>query len=253
VSSKISLNADVGEGMTNDERLIPNIHMANVAAGGHAGGGEILSRTIAACRENRVSIGAHPSYPDVENFGRRSLWGQVEPVMLSDSYTEQIIDVARAADAHNATISYIKPHGALYNDMATNWAVAEYFAMASVAVSERIGLPGMPALPVMALAGSTGHQYLMERGYAVIAEAFADRAYQADGSLVPLAHPGAVISDPLEVQERVIQLVETGTVPTIDGTTLNLDVDAIGIHGDTDNAIYTAFRLKKYLNALMKG
>lgn len=243
------LNADLGEGMPGDKQIIAAVDMANIAAGAHAGGGDILRRAVSDCRVAGVSIGAHPSYPDKDNFGRVSLWGQREAAELSDSWITQLLDVAAAAESVNGVVSYIKPHGALYHDIAHNWAVAEFFAMTCTIASNRLGLPGMPALPIMVLAGSTGHKYLIDRNYPVIAEAFADRAYQADGSLVPRTEPGSVIEDSRVVLERVHQLLDRGTLPSVDGADVAINPDTICVHGDTPQAA----RLAHDLRALMNG
>lgn len=224
------LNADVGEGMPGDHKLIPTIDMANVAAGAHAGGGEVLSTTVAKCREAGVTIGAHPSYPDEPNFGRISMWGKVPPPQLNSSFLNQIMTVAEAVEKVNGTVSYVKPHGALYHDIAHNWAVAEFFAMSVTLASRQITLPSMPPLPIMVLAGSTGHRYLQERGYSVIPEAFADRAYGADGSLVPRGENGSVISEPDLVKQRIEQFLTSGHMPTIEGDLVKVEADTLCVN-----------------------
>lgn len=244
MSQSLLLNADVGEGMPGDDDIIACVDLANIAAGGHAGGGETLERAIDAALRHDVRIGAHPSYPDQENFGRMSRWNDMSETELADSLREQILSVATTAHNSNAHISYIKPHGALYNDAAAHPHIAEFIARVITDVSKELQLPQMPSLPVMLLANAPGTRHLMERGVPLLQEGFADRAYTSAGLLLPRDEPGAVLHDSRDILDHVTRMWHSNYVLSNEGTAVTLRVDTVCVHGDTPDAVRIAKDLR---------
>lgn len=245
----IDLNADLGEECGDDIAMLSIVSSANVAAGGHAGGGQVLLNTVAEAAARGVRIGAHPSYPDRENFGRISpISNEVHPALFMESLINQILDVAAAAEQANAQISYVKPHGALYNDAMVNEDVALLVVRATRHASDNIALPGMPALPVMGQPGSTLQHIARVLSVPFIAEGFADRAYTPQGNLVPRSQPGAVLHDLQAITSQVLQMVQQGTVTAIDGTVIPMPIQTICVHGDTPGAVAIAQAVKTALS-----
>lgn len=207
---KVDLNADLGEGLPArvDLALLDLVTSANIACGGHAGDESTMARTVRAAVERDVRIGAHPSYPDRANFGRVSM------VMPSDnlrlSVIDQVRELMKIAEEEDGSVSFIKPHGALYNDVAADPDVAE--TVFSVA--------GEVGLPLMVLAGSPAVAWA---DISIIHEGFLDRGYMPDGSLVPRSEPGALITNFEEVTEQALRLAPR--------------VDSLCIHSDTPNAV----------------
>lgn len=218
------LNADVGEGFDSDAELIEVVTQVNVACGFHAGDAATMRRLCAMAVEHGVQVGAQPSYRDRENFGRVDV--EIGYDDLVRDLVEQVETLGSIADAEGTRVRYLKPHGALYNRIVRD----EEQARAVVDVALRYDLP------VMTLPELVAHRLVEDSGGTVIREFFADRAYQADGRLVPRSTEGAVISDPERVSQRVKQLLATDTVTAIDGTALTVDVESICIHGDTPKA-----------------
>jgi UPF0271 protein len=208
----IDLNADLGEGDTYDSELLEIVSSCNVACGGHAGDAETMRITVAAAIKNGVSIGAHPSYPDREGFGRRS--GFMTGDALRDSLVTQINSLISIAAEQGVSISHVKPHGALYNDAVNDRELADAIATAIVAAVPEAAFVGLPNSELQKAAAASGLDF--------IGEGFIDRAYQDDGQLVPRSQPGAV-HDSLElVLPQAISLVDK--------------VDTLCIHGDTPGA-----------------
>jgi UPF0271 protein len=235
----VDLNADVGEGCGYDERLMASITSASVAAGLHAGSPDIVRATIRVARANGVAVGAHPGFPDRENFGRREI--SVTPVQVEDLVFAQIALVAGVADAEGATLQHVKPHGALYNMAARDASLAAAVARAIAAFDSSLILFA-PAHSHLLLAGRAA-------GLRVAAEVFADRAYQRDGSLVPRSAPQAVIDDVNVVVARAVRMVAEGCVAAFDGTVVPLEVDTICVHGDTEGCDVLAARLRAGLES----
>jgi len=205
----IDLNADLGEGDAFDEELLGIVSSCNVACGGHAGDTASMRATVASAIKNGVSIGAHPSYPDQEGFGRRS--GFMSGDALRESLQAQIEALVSIATEQGATISHVKPHGALYNDAVNDSELADLIAMAILATVPDASFVGLPNSELQKAAATSGLEF--------IGEGFIDRAYQDDGQLVPRSQPGAV-HDSLElVLPQAISLVDK--------------VDTLCIHGDT--------------------
>ena len=229
--ARIDLNADVGEGfgpwpMGDDAGLIPLVSSVSVACGFHAGDPAGIARTIALAVAAGAAIGAHPGYPDLAGFGRREM--ELARDELEAAIVYQVGAVAALARAGGAELRHVKPHGALYNRSARDAATAESVARAVRSVSADLVLVG--------LAGSVSLQAGRAAGLSVAAEAFADRAYEADGSLRSRRLPGALVTDPAEAAARAVRLAVDGEIETADGTLIRVEADTLCIHGDTPGA-----------------
>ena len=252
----IDLNADLGEGMGGDEAMVSLITSANIAGGGHAGGGEILRETTEAAVSYGIAIGAHPSYPDRENFGRTSMRrGDYNFTEIKNSITDQIIAVALVAAKEGQSLSHIKPHGALYNDAMVHADSAELFLEALFEAEENLVAHGILAhdldgsLPVFGLPNSVLQKICKANGRTFFSEAFADRAYTAEGLLVPRSKPGSVLETVEEVVEQALQIVTEGTVRSIDGTLVYLIAETLCVHGDTKGAVLMTQEIRQALIA----
>ncbi len=227
----IDLNADLGEhdgdGGDADAAMLDVVSSASISCGAHAGSRAVMEMTVEAALERGVSIGAHPSYPDRAGFGREELNMRVD--LIVESVREQIEELAEVCAAANATLSYVKPHGALYNRAARD---AE-LATALIDCVMRID----PDLVILALAGSTMEDECRSAGLAVAREAFIDRAYMSDGTLVSRDRAGSVIHDAALAADRALEMALDGFVRAIDGTPLTITPDSLCVHGDSRNAI----------------
>jgi UPF0271 protein len=233
----IDLNADLGEGDAYDAELLQVVSSCNIACGGHAGDAASIEATIREALENGVSVGAHPSYPDREGFGRRSGFMSGEP--LREALRSQLDDFGRVADELGATIIHVKPHGALYTDAVVNADLADVIASA---VAE---MPGKPLL--VGQAGTELESAARKHGLAFVAEAFVDRAYQSNGQLVPRSEPGAVHGDITSIQSQAVHLARRGEVTAQDGSTVSVRADTLCIHGDTPGAAAAARAVREAL------
>jgi UPF0271 protein len=237
--TRIDLNADLAEEAGDDAALLPHLTSANLCCGAHAGGPATLRAALAACKAAGVTAGAHPGYADRANFGR------IVVPMTADAITATVAgQVAAACEAAGDTgtrIVYVKPHGALYNLAATDAAVAAAIA-AGVAQVDR-------GLVLLGLAGSQMIAAAARAGLAAAAEAFADRAYAPDGTLVPRGQPGAVLHDPATVAARALAMVQDGAVTATDGTRIPLQADSLCLHGDTPGALALARATRAALDA----
>ena len=240
----VDLNADLGEGfgvwrLGDDDAMLDIVTSANVACGFHAGDPVGLVRTCRAAAERGVRIGAQVSYRDLAGFGRRFI--DAEPEDLRADVIYQIGALQAIAHSAGSSVSYVKPHGALYNSIVTHRGQAEAVAAAVAAVD--------PGLPVLGLAGSAFFDAATELGLRTVAEAFADRAYRADGHLVSRREPGAVLDDPAEIADRVSTMVRHGRVRAADGTTIGITVESICVHGDSPGAVHIAQAVRERLRA----
>ena len=222
----MDLNADLGEGDPYDAELLGIVSSCNIACGGHAGDEESMKTTIELALKNDVAIGAHPSYPDREGFGRRS--GFMAANALAEPLREQLRNLNDVAAGLDAVVSHVKPHGALYNDAANDEALAEVVASAVVDMPARYVLVGQP--------GSALEHAAQALGIPFVAEAFVDRAYRADGRLVLRSEAGAVYQDPEVMAAQAVSLAITQRVNSIDGRSIEVRADTLCIHGDTPNA-----------------
>jgi UPF0271 protein len=239
VPLQIDLNADVGEGSSDDAVLLRLVTSANVAAGFHAGDPSVLRETIRAAHAAGAAVGAHPGFPDRAGFGRREM--TVTPREAEVFVLYQIAAVAGVAAAEGVRLRHVKPHGALYNLAARDPALAGSIARAIAACDSSLILFGLPGSELLKAGRAAGLR--------VAAEAFADRAYDADGSLVSRNTPGAVIHDVEAVVSRAIGMAKDKAVIAIDGSMVRIDVDTICVHSDTPGAADLAARLRAGLEA----
>ena len=236
---RIDLNCDMGESfgaytIGNDESVMRSITSANVACGFHAGDPSVIRRTIRLAHASGVAIGAHPGFPDLVGFGRREM--KATPAEVEDFVLYQVSAVAGLAAAEGARLQHVKPHGALYNLAARDADISAAIAR-GVAASDG-------SLILFGLAGSEILGAGRAAGLRVAAEAFADRAYDPDGSLASRRKAGSVIHDPDLVVARVLKMVLDGTVEATDGSTVSLSAETICVHGDTPGAEQLTAKLK---------
>jgi len=229
--NRIDLNCDMGELAEAiadgwQEAIMPSLTSVNIACGGHAGDKQTMEATIEQALHWKLAVGAHPGYPDRANFGRLEL--DLPAETISNSVFEQVRALAKIATGCGVRVAHVKPHGALYNQAARNRALAEAIAR-GVARWNRdvvlIGLAGSPMLDVF-----------REAGFAVAAEAFADRRYEADGSLRSRKFDDALILDPAKASRQALSIVQRGTVTTSSGIEVAVDAQTLCIHGDTPGA-----------------
>ncbi|MDO5682906.1 MAG: 5-oxoprolinase subunit PxpA [Propionibacteriaceae bacterium] len=241
---QIDLNADLGESfsawrMGDDDAMLNIVTSANVACGFHAGDPVVMRRTVATAAERGVVIGAHVSYPDRAGFGRRFL--DVAPAELTADVLYQLGALDGMCRIAGTQVRYVKPHGALYTAMAHHEAQAEALLEAIEAFN--------PELPVVGLPGSLLLRMAADRGIGTVAEAFADRGYQTDGTLLPRSEPGAVLHDPDAIAGRMLDLVVDGQVETADGSRrIEVAAQSICVHSDTPNTIAIARRVFEVLS-----
>lgn len=236
---RIDLNADLGEEAGDDAAMLALVSSANIACGAHAGGPEAMFAAMAEAKARGVAVGAHPGYADRAGFGR-------VVVPMTEAEVERLVAHQVGAAAGMAALAgtrlaYVKAHGALYNLAAVEPGVARAIARAVKAVD--------PGLALLCLSGSAGARASSDAGLAVFCEIFADRAYRADGNLVPRGEAGAVIQEPAAVVARVLDMLQTGTVAATDGTRLPLAMDSLCLHGDTPGAVVLARALRAALEA----
>jgi UPF0271 protein len=240
----VNLNADLGESfgawhMGADDAMLAVIQSANVACGYHAGDPLVMRRTAALAKKNGVSIGAHPAFPDLQGFGRRRM--TLDPETLRAMILYQIGALAGVARAEGMEVTHVKPHGALSNMACEDANLAREVAQAVKSFSSDMILLA-PALSPLAAAGK-------EAGLTVIAEIFADRAYQDDGQLVPRGKPGAMIHGAAESLAHVEAMLQAGGLVTQSGKVLPSEIGSICVHGDGPEAVATARHLREKLQA----
>ena len=238
----IDLNSDLGESfgpwpMGDDPSMLSIVTSANIACGFHAGDPAGILSVLKEAEKRGVSVGAHVGYRDLVGFGRRNM----EPTsaeLIADTIF-QIGALQGLAKAAGTTVAYVKPHGALYNTIAHDARQAADVIAGIKAID--------PSLMLLALAGTPIVEQARAEGLTVVCEAFADRAYNADGSLVSRRLPGSVIHDPQVIAERMLRMVVEGRIPAIDGTHIALEAQSICIHGDTPAAVAVARTLRETL------
>ncbi len=241
----MKLNCDMGESyglweMGDDAAVMPWIDMANIACGFHASDPTTMSETVRLAVSHNVMIGAHPGYDDKTGFGRRSI--PMHPEEITHLVAYQVGALGAICQLHQSRIHYVKPHGALYNDMMANPAIFEAVVRAVA------GLAESPLLMILARADNQAYTDVASQyGVSLIFEAFADRAYTSDGSLVSRTEPGAVYHDEATIQQQVTDLAK-GEVRTIDGQLLKLQADTVCVHGDNPESIAVIKRLYQALN-----
>ena len=234
----IDLNCDMGEGIGNEELIMPFISSCNVACGGHYGNYESVSETVCLAKKNAVKIGAHPSYPDTENFGRRSL--DISHSELQISISDQVSLIQNILKDVNGSLHHIKPHGALYSDINKNDELCKSFLEALI--------PFKTNSILYLLAGSGSLTKAKALGFKTWGEAFVDRAYQSDGSLVPRSHHLGILGSPKKIQSQALKIAIEQKVNTINGVEIDLKARTLCIHGDNPNSANVAKNLQKTLS-----
>ncbi|GAA1706851.1 5-oxoprolinase subunit PxpA [Microbacterium sediminicola] len=239
----IDLNADLGETVegvptADDEALFAVVSSANVACGGHAGDAASMAASVERAARFAVAIGAHPSYPDLAGFGRRKI--AMSAAELRSTITEQLAALARAG----ADIRYVKPHGALYHAVMTDADHADAIAAAVADLAAQLGrdvpVLGMPGVIAVAVESM---------GLSFVPEAFLDRGYRGDGTLVPRGEPGALETDAATVSARAVRFVREGIVETVEGTAIELGAASLCVHGDSPESVALARAVRAALDA----
>ncbi len=245
MKKKVDINCDLGESyghfkVGQDSKIMPHITSANVACGFHAGDPVTMARTVKLAKKSGVAVGAHPGYPDLMGFGRREM--KISAEELKSYIVYQVGALQAFAKASGTALQHVKPHGALYNMAALDKNIAKTIAEAVLNIDSKLILIGPPHSMIGKIASRMGLR--------VALEAFADRAYDPDGTLVSRSQPDSVIEEPKLVVERAGKMIEDGTVSAINGETVHLgQIHTICVHGDTANAIEMARILKTHLLA----
>jgi UPF0271 protein len=237
---RIDLNADVGERPDaladgREEALLRQLTSANIACGGHAGDAASMDALIRLSARHGIAVGAHPGYPDRAQFGRTVM--EIPPDRLQASIREQVAALAEAARRHGARLAHVKPHGALYNAAAGDPALAGLIAAAVADV--------IPGATLVGLAGSAMLVAWRTAGFAVAAEAFADRRYEPDGTLRPRRFPDALITDPDEAAAQALAIARDGRVTAWDGRAVSVRADTLCVHSDTPGAAETVAAIRR--------
>lgn len=238
----IDLNADIGEGLpaAYDAALLDVVTSANVACGAHAGNPAVMDRTVAACLERGVAIGAHPGYFDREGFGRRTT--SADAAAVENDVLYQIGALAAFARDRGARLRHVKPHGALYNQAASDARLARAIARGIARADRELAFVGLAGSAAMREAAAA-------EGLRFVAEAFADRRYRSDGSLVPRTEPGAVLGAPDAAAAQALGIARDGAVIAHDGTRLAIAAQTLCLHGDSPDAVRTARAIRAALEA----
>lgn len=237
--ASLDLNADLGEGMPNDAALLGIVSSASIACGGHAGTEESMRAALRAAKAAGVVAGYHPGFVDPENFGRRRL--ELTSEELTRQMRTQLETLAALASGEGVSLRYVKLHGALANMAAEDEHMASV-AFAAVRSHDR-------SLAILAIDNSAQVDAAEALGLSVVREAYADRAYQANGLLVPRSEPGAVLHDAQAIAARAVRLAETGEIVAADGTTVRTAARSLCLHGDNAEAVAIAAALKAALTA----
>ncbi|MCH7400381.1 5-oxoprolinase subunit PxpA [Belliella kenyensis] len=234
------LNADIGEGVGNDEALIPYLSSCNIACGGHTGDLNSMRESIQICKKYGIKVGAHPSYPDSKNFGRKHV------VLTQDQFqkviAQQITTFQSVCENEGVEMNHIKPHGALYNTLSIDPQESQWFVEMMKTNFSNLNLYVPPQSVIENVA--------IESGIKILREAFADRSYTDDGKLVERIHPLALLTDHAKVKNQMMEMVLNKSVKTISGKTIKMNFDTICIHGDNPSVleivkvIYNTFKAK---------
>lgn len=243
----MKINCDLGESfgswqMGHDAQLMPYIDMANIACGFHASDPQTMQQTIALAEQHNLSIGAHPSYPDLVGFGRRSM--KIAPVELQALLQYQISALQGMAALQGLDVTYVKPHGALYNDMMKDLELFRTICQSVAAFSQNLVLV-IQALPDNDRFIEIANTFEITLKF----EAFADRNYQDNGLLIPRSQPNAVINDLSLIKHRCQELQNTGTIYSANNKPLKMQIDTLCVHGDHANAIEIARTVRQNLHA----
>lgn len=233
----IDINCDLGEGLDNDEQVMPLLNSCNIGCGGHIGDESSIRKTIRLAKKHQVKIGAHPSYPDRENFGRKKM--EIPILELKESIMAQLKLFEAICVEEQAIFHHIKPHGALYNEAAIN------HELAGMLVQIMMSFPGI-ALYVPP--NSVLERLALENHVPIITEAFADRTYNGNLTLVARNHAGALLTDPEAALEHVKHIVIDKIVKTIDGEFVPIKAETLCIHGDNPSALDILKTIRANLN-----
>lgn len=244
----LKLNADMGESfgpwvMGLDHEVMPHVDLANIACGFHASDPDVMRKTVRLAKRHGVGIGAHPAYPDLVGFGRRSM--ACSPEEIENLVLYQLGALQGICRAEGTSLCYVKPHGALYNDMARD---PERFA--AVARAVRAFDPELPLMTLAMRDTSALKAQAEEQGVTLWFEAFADRAYDSDGRLVPRSRPGAVHHDPETIIDQARRIATGQPLTASDGSDLVLRADTLCVHGDNEESIAAVRRIREMLTTL---
>ena len=238
----IDINCDMGElnELMNDgtyESLMDHVTSINVACGGHAGDDVMMNTMVELAKAKKVNLGAHPSYPDKENFGRYEI--DISISDLKDSISTQIINLIDIANKHGSELSHVKPHGALYNKAAEDKGLAMLIGEVVKSID--------PLLPIMCLAGSKMINVLESIGLKAMPESFADRTYEPDGTLRKRSYSNALINNPQIASKQAFNIYYKKRIIAHEGSEFSIDSETICIHSDTENALKIAKAVKQKL------
>ncbi len=240
--ARIDLNSDVGESfgrwiLGDDAGLMPWVTSVNVACGFHAGDPTTLRRTCALAAAADVRVGAQVGYRDLAGFGRRFI--DMDPAELADEVIYQIGALQAIAAVAGTAVRYVKPHGALYNAAVHNHGQAQAVVDAVRAVDPGLPLVGLPGSVLLTLAAEAGLRF--------VPEAFADRGYTPEGTLVPRTQPGALLADAAQVSARMVRLAADGVITAVDGQDVPVSAETICVHGDSPGAVAMAQQVRQAL------
>lgn len=235
----IDINCDMGEGCANDAELMDYVSSVNIACGAHAGDAETMRRTVECAAEKGVAIGAHPGYPDRENFGRFAM--EMSHAEIYDLVTGQFFALKQITDDVGVEIKHLKPHGALYNKAARDKNLAATIAQAVFDLD--------PNLVLFGLSGSHSITEAEKPGLRTASEVFADRTYTKNGDLTPRTESNALIHDTDTAIVQVLQMINDGMVTATDGSVIPIIADTVCIHGDGENALEFAMAIRQSLTA----
>lgn len=238
----IDINSDLGERPQalldgSEEMLLAKISSANIACGGHAGTRETMEHVVRLCLKHGVGVGAHPGYPDKENFGRREMDLPLENI--ENIVFEQVKNLMDVAKKIGASVRHVKPHGALYNSAVKNRALAMAIGRGVLRANKFLILMGFAGAPML--------DAWKDLGLGVVGEVFADRRYEPDGRLRHRSHPDALLTDPVDAVGQVMSFVRHGFIVAVDGTRLPLEAHTICVHSDTPNAVAIAAAVRRSL------
>lgn len=239
---KIDLNSDLGESfgaykIGRDNDIVPLVSSANVACGFHAGDASVMSKTVKLCKESGTSVGAHPGFDDLQGFGRRNV--SLSPDEAAAIVTYQIGALDGFCRSKGVKMQHVKPHGALYNMAAKDKKLSDAICRAIYEYD--------PSLVLMGLANSEMIKSAQSIGLPYASEVFADRAYEDDGTLVARGKAGAMIENEDEAVERVVNMIKTHTVKTINGKIIEITPDSVCVHGDSEKALAFVEKIRKTL------
>lgn len=233
------LNCDMGEGIGNDKAIIPFITSANIACGYHAGDEATMRETVMLAKEAGVAIGAHPSFPDRENFGRTEI-KNITPNEVYELVMAQMKILHKIVESCEAKLQHVKPHGALYNMAAKDSKLSTAVAHAVYDFDKNLVLFGLSGSHLISEAKAIGLK--------TASEVFADRTYQNDGSLTPRTHPNTLIDDEEQSVKQVLQMLQSATVTSTSGQEISIVAETICLHGDGKNAVPFSKRIFEELN-----